>query len=159
MAFLDHEGGTEYPYPKEDVFKAILHAIPKISGMKIDNSDLISGRIMVKSGVSLTSWGENVPITLIENSPGKTRVNVISTPKTGIMFGGALDFGKNRKNIERIFEETSKILSKTPPYVAKQEPTEIDPTVKLAKLKEMFEKQLITKEEFESKKSEILSKL
>ena len=159
MAFLDHEGGTEYPYPKEDVFKAILQAIPKISGMKIDNSDLISGRIMVKSGVSLTSWGENVPITLIETSPGKTRVNVISTPKTGIMFGGALDFGKNRKNIERIFEETSKILSKNPPYVAKQEPTEIDPTIKLAKLKEMFEKQLITKEEFESKKSEILSKL
>lgn len=39
----------------------------------------------------------------------------MSTPKTGVMFGGAMDMGKNRKNIEKIINAVSKILANKEP--------------------------------------------
>lgn len=111
MALLDHNGESEFPIAKDKVFAAMCHAIPTIKGMKIDNADKLQGRIMVKAGVTLWSWGENIPIQLIELSENKTRVQITSSPKTGILLGGALDMGKNRKNIENILSATSRILS------------------------------------------------
>lgn len=113
MAILDHNGECEFPISKEKVFNAICQAIPTINGMKVDNADKLLGRIMVKAGISLFSWGENIPIQLIEISEDKTRVQITSSPKTGLMFGGAFDMGKNRNNIENILSATSKILQKS----------------------------------------------
>ena len=115
MGFLDHDGGAEFPYHKDDVFQALLKAIPTISGMRIDKSDNLSGHILAKAGVSLMSWGENIPISVIETAPGRSRVSVTSTPKTGLLFGGAFDLGKNRRNIENILEATSRILGRQTP--------------------------------------------
>lgn len=111
MAFLDHNGESEFPMSKDKVFEAMRKAIPTINGLKIENADKLQGRFIVKAGVSLYSWGENIPIQLIEISENRTRVQITSSPKTGIMFGGAFDMGKNRKNIENILSSTSKILS------------------------------------------------
>ncbi|WP_234111752.1 MULTISPECIES: hypothetical protein [Chryseobacterium] len=110
MAFLDHNGESEFPFNKDNVFNAMCEAIPKIDGMKIENADKLSGRILVKAGVSLYSWGENIPIQLTTISENLTKVSITSSPKTGIMFGGAFDMGKNRKNIERILQATSNVL-------------------------------------------------
>lgn len=110
MAFLDHNGESEFPINKNDVFDAMCKAIPTIKGMKVENADKLQGRILVKSAVSLYSWGENIPIQLLENGDNKTKVQITSSPKTGIMFGGAFDMGKNRKNIENILSATSNIL-------------------------------------------------
>jgi hypothetical protein len=49
---------------------------------------------------------------LIETGENKTKVQITSSPKTGIMFGGAFDMGKNRKNIENILAATSGILQR-----------------------------------------------
>jgi len=111
MAFLDHNGESEFPMSKDKVFEAMRKAIPTINGLKIENADKLQGRFVVKAGVSLYSWGENIPIQLIEISENRTRVQITSSPKTGIMFGGAFDMGKNRKNIENILSSTSRILS------------------------------------------------
>ena len=159
MAFLDHEGGADYPYPREVVFQALIAAIPQLPGMKIDNADKLSGRILVKAGMSLMSWGENIPIVVSESAPGRTRVSVTSTPKTGVLFGGAFDLGKNRKNIERLLAALSESLQKTPPTappVAAHE-TRSDPAERLAKLMDLADKGLITGAEFEKRKAEILS--
>lgn len=110
MAFLDHNGESEFPINKNDVFDAMCKAIPTIKGMKVESADKLQGRILVKAGVSLYSWGENIPIQLLENGDNKTKVQITSSPKTGIMFGGAFDMGKNRKNIENILSATSNIL-------------------------------------------------
>ncbi len=112
MGFLDHQGESEFPFSKETVFNAMVKAIPTVKGMKIDNADKLQSRIVVKASVSLMSWGENIPIQLSEISENLTKVKITSTPKTGVMFGGAFDLGKNRKNIEQILSATSKILSK-----------------------------------------------
>lgn len=111
MAFLDHNGESEFPMSKDKVFEAMKKAIPTINGLKIENADKLQGRFVVKAGVSLYSWGENIPIQLSEISENRTKVQITSSPKTGIMFGGAFDMGKNRKNIENILSSTSRILS------------------------------------------------
>ena len=111
MGFLDHQGESEFPFVKETVFNAMVKAIPTVKGMKVDKADKLQGRIVVKAGVSLMSWGENIPILLTEISENRTKVSITSTPKTGVMFGGAFDLGKNRKNIEQILSVTSRILS------------------------------------------------
>ena len=159
MAFLDHEGGADYPYPREVVFDAIIAAIPRLPGMKIDNADKLSGRILVKAGMSLMSWGENIPIVVSESAPGRTRVSVTSTPKTGVLFGGAFDLGKNRKNIERLLGTLSELLQTTPPTAPPVAAHEMrgDPAERLAKLKELADTGLITGAEFEKRKAEILS--
>jgi hypothetical protein len=110
MAFLDHNGESEFPMDSLKVFNAILKAISHIKSMEVISSDSLQKRIAVKSRISLFSWGENIPIQLIEISENKTKVQITSSPKTGLMFGGAFDLGKNRKNIENILYETSKIL-------------------------------------------------
>lgn len=111
MALLDHNGESEFPFSKNKVFDALCIAIPSIPGLKVESSDRMIGRILVKGGVSLASWGENIPIQLMEISENKTRIQITSTPKTGIMMGGAFDMGKNRKNIEDILNATSGVLS------------------------------------------------
>lgn len=111
MAFLDCNGESEFPISKDKVFDAMCRAIPTIKGMKIDNADKLQGRIVVKAGVSVWSWGENISVQLIELSENKTKVQITSSPKTGILFGGAMDMGKNRKNIENILATTSKQLT------------------------------------------------
>ena len=111
MAFLDHNGESEFPISKDKVFDAMKKAIPTINGLKIENADKLQGRFVVKAGVSMYSWGENIPIQLYEISENRTKVQITSSPKTGIMFGGAFDMGKNRKNIENILSSTSRILS------------------------------------------------
>lgn len=123
MAVLDHEGEAEFPYPKENVFDALIQAIPQIKGMKIASSDKLSGQISVKARVSLMSWGENIPISLFEVRPGVTKVSVISTPKTGILFGGAFDLGRNRESIDKILTTASKILSGRQSGHQKEAPT------------------------------------
>ncbi len=110
MALLDHNAESEFPMNKNQVFDAVCSAVPQISGMKIESADKLQGRIIVKSGMSLFSWGENIPIQLIEVSENKTRVQITSSPKTGLMFGGADDMGKNRRNLEKILSATSKVL-------------------------------------------------
>jgi len=111
MSFLDHQGESEFPFNKKTVFEAMVKAIPTVKGLKIDSADELQGRIVVKAGISWSSWGENIPIQLSEVSEKKTTIKITSSPKTGILGGGALDFGKNKKNIELILSATSSYLS------------------------------------------------
>lgn len=101
MSLVDHSGSVEYPYSKKTVFDAIMKASKNIDGFELDSADEMSGHVTLKAGVSWSSWGENIPIQLISVNPVRTKVEIISTPKTGILFGGANDFGKNRRNIEK----------------------------------------------------------
>lgn len=110
MSLVDHSQDIVLDYPWESVFNAIETAIPKLKGMQISNVNKITKTISAKAGVSLFSWGENITITLIPIEDNKTKVSILSTPKTGIMFGGAMDMGKNLKNINTIINEATKYL-------------------------------------------------
>ena len=110
MSFVDHQGECEFPMSKDLVFDALCKAIDCINSLKLDSADKLTGRVVAKVGVSLFSWGENIPMQLREIAENKTLLQITSSPKTGAMFGGAFDMGKNRKNIELIISKTSQIL-------------------------------------------------
>lgn len=125
MSLVDHEGSVEYPFSKKAVFDALMEAVPKIEGLDLDSADEVSGRVVFKAGVSLASWGENIPVQLVEVAPTRTQMKVMSSPKTGIMFGGAMDLGKNRRNIEKIISAVSDVLAKKPAETENQKPAAV----------------------------------
>lgn len=96
-----------------------MKASKKIDGLELDSADEVSGRVTLKAGVSLRSWGENIPVQLVSVSSVRTRMQIMSTPKTGVMFGGAMDLGKNRQNIEKIIKAVSDELAGKEPEVEK----------------------------------------
>lgn len=155
MSLVDHHGEVEYPFSIKTVFTAIIDAAPNIEGLELDGADEISGRVTFKAGVSLASWGENIPVQLIQVSNTRTKMQIMSTPKTGVMFGGAMDMGKNRKNIEKIINAVSKILANKEPEVAVQPSCSI--TDEMLKLKQLLDAGALTKEEFDEQKKHILS--
>lgn len=158
MSIVDHHGEVEYPFSSATVFKAVIEAAPKMYGLKLHSTDELSGRITFKAGVTWSSWGENIPIQLIEITPYRTKMKILSTPKTGIMFGGALDFGKNRQNIEKIISAVSSVLARKPkenePVQASTNVSKVD---ELLKLKELKEAGVLTDEEFDKEKQKILN--
>lgn len=155
MSLVDHEGTVEYPFSQKTVFKAIMEAAPNIEGLSVDSADEMSGRVTFKAGVSLASWGENIPVQLVRIAPNRTQMKVLSTPKTGVMFGGAMDFGKNRRNIEKIISAVSAVLSTQP--TEKEIPLKTSNDIdKLVKLKDLLDSKVITLEEFEDQKNRLL---
>lgn len=155
MSLVDHEGTVEYPFSQKTVFKAIMEAAPNIEGLSVDSADEMSGRVTFKAGVSLASWGENIPVQLIRIAPTRTQMKVLSTPKTGVMFGGAMDFGKNRRNIEKIISAVSTVLSAKPSEkeISLNASSDVD---KLVKLKDLLDSKVITLEEFNEQKNRLL---
>ena len=110
MAILDNYTETEFPIEKNRVFDAMCQAILMIKGMKLETSDKLLGRILVKSGISLHSWGENITIQIKEIDENKTKVEIKSLPIRTVTKNSQADYGKNRKNIEVILSTTSNIL-------------------------------------------------
>lgn len=155
MSLVDHEGTVEYPFSQKTVFKAIMEAAPNIEGLSVDSADEMSGRVTFKAGVSLASWGENIPVQLVRIAPTRTQMKVLSTPKTGVMFGGAMDFGKNRRNIEKIISAVSTVLSAKPSEreISLNTSSDVD---KLVKLKDLLDSKVITLEEFNEQKNRLL---
>ena len=154
MSFVDHHGEVEYPFSQKTVFKAIMEAVPNISGLSLDSADEISGRLTFKAGVSLASWGENIPVQLIKVAPTRTLMKIMSTPKTGMMFGGAMDFGKNQQNINKIINAVSAVLAN---YSPESEPEKkVDIADQLTKLKQLVDQGFLTEEEFIDQKKKIL---
>jgi hypothetical protein len=128
--------------------------------MQIESIDRLGGRVLIKAGMSLMSWGETIPISFSEVGHGHTRVNIISTPKTGALFGGAADGGKNRRNVESILMAVSEELSSMPPVEARQTTAaggELE--TRLERLKKLFDASLITEDDYSKRKREILSEI
>jgi len=158
MSLVDHEGSVEYPYSKKTVFDALMEAAPKIDGLELDSADEVSGRVTFKAGVSLASWGENIPVQLLEIAPTRTQMKVMSSPKTGIMFGGAMDLGKNRRNIEKIISAVSDVLSTKPAEVEKPKlASTVSTTDELIKLKSLLDSGVLSQEEFDEQKKKVLA--
>ncbi|MEN6533048.1 MAG: hypothetical protein ABFD89_05255 [Bryobacteraceae bacterium] len=147
-------GEAEYPFPKQVVFDCLLRAVSRIEGMSVHSSDALAGRVVIKTGMSLLSWGENIHATLTEPGQNRTLVRIGSAPKTGISRGGFLDgdgffasgdlsFGKNRRNVERIFSELSSQLRKVAPAMEAEEKKAVADKKKCPFCAEMIQREAI----------------
>jgi hypothetical protein len=157
MSLVDHTRSFEVPYVPDDTFEALKIACSKIDGFSINRFEAITRTIYLKTGVSLFSWGEDITVDVRSSLIG-SEVGILSTPKTGILFGGTMDMGKNRKNIAKISEALSielfdykQVEISTQP--AKEPSSIADEITKLAKLKEQG---ILTDEEFVAKKKQLL---
>lgn len=155
MSLVDHHGEVEYPFSQKTVFRAIMKAAKNINGLSLDSADEISGRVTFKAGISLASWGENIPVQLIKVSSTRTQMKIISTPKTGVMFGGTMDFGKNRENIEKIINAVSSVLADCPAENDTSNSFEV--VEQLTKLKQLADQGVLSDEEYVEQKKRILN--
>lgn len=110
MSIVDHNQGVQVPYSIEDTFMALRQACQNLDGFNINDFDETLKILYLKAGVSLFSWGENITVTVASCDNGNSEISILSTPKTGVMFGGTVDMGKNRKNINTIMSALSEEL-------------------------------------------------
>ena len=110
MSLVGHTQDVTVDFGWQKVYEALEKAIATINGMSIDSKNEITKTITLKAGVSMFSWGENLTISLSDIGEGKTKISILSTPKTGVLFGGTIDMGKNRKNINSILDSMVKFL-------------------------------------------------
>ncbi|MCO5259857.1 MAG: TM2 domain-containing protein [Crocinitomicaceae bacterium] len=101
MGLTDKSLSFSLPYKKETVQEAVNSTINQMKGFKIKSSNKLTGVISIQTGVSATSWGENITLSLDEISDNKTQITVTSSSKTGILAGGAFT-PKNQANIDLI---------------------------------------------------------
>ena len=161
---FDRTGSVEFPFAQPVVLRAVETAASGIHGMKVDAVNSLAGHITIKTGVSAMSWGEKVTVSVSEVTGSRSRLAVASGAKT--ILGSATTHGKNRKNIEKIIDETSKVLEQHGGdwtqemglAVAKvglpdQPASAADEIKKLAELRDAG---VVTPEEFEAKKSQLL---
>ena len=104
MDLVDRIKDISVPYSLDSTFEALKKAILRLSGFKAVRFDDNTKTAYLKARASWVSWGENLTVSLKQIKIDKTAVTIISTPKTGILYGGAIDFGKNRENIEIIIQ-------------------------------------------------------
>lgn len=95
----------KYPNPYNDVLNAILQGI-KDCGFSKKTADWSSGYIVVSTGASLRSWGEQIEIQVSE-AEGSTEVSITSSPQAQL-----IDWGKSRENIDRLFTAIEKYLKR-----------------------------------------------
>ncbi len=102
MSIVDRKQNIIVPYSLDDIFEALKRVIPEIKDFKASRFDEDTKTVHLKTRVSWVSYGEKVTISLTHSQNGGTDIFILSTPWTGVLFGGLLDWGKNRDNIRII---------------------------------------------------------
>lgn len=160
MANVDHKQDFTLEYSIEDVTVGLKEAFDcKLSnkGIKVEKYDENLNTFFLKAGVTAFSWGEKITVVLKAEQNGYTTVEITSAPKTGAMFGGMMDMGKNRKNINLIMQSISEQLDGKEKVSVNTTHTVVkDPYEELKKAKELLDIGVLTKEEFEAKKKQLL---
>lgn len=112
MALLDDRGGAEFPYAKADVFQAVKLAVRRVRDVRLSprGDNKLAGviKVMPKYGAGAFSQTQRITIAVSELAPRRTRLSILSKPKTGILLGvGDIDTEDNRWKFEAIIAWTS----------------------------------------------------
>ncbi|MBO9519979.1 MAG: DUF2510 domain-containing protein [Nocardioidaceae bacterium] len=94
---------VELPAPPNAVAAALPEAAWR-AGMDV-TQDPATGLIRFSTGMSMTSWGENVTVGLQPSAAG-----TLATFHSGLKFG-LVDWGRNNKNLDRLLTELHAVLS------------------------------------------------
>jgi hypothetical protein len=116
---ISNDGAASFASDYRAVFDAVC-AATVAEGMSVSSADPGTGVITISSSVSAMSWGENGVIKVSQQEGGTTVVNIHSSLKFGLV-----DWGRNRRNIERLLARVESVLTNPPPSDAAWHP---DPT-------------------------------
>lgn len=145
-------------YSKEDCFNSLKQALESIKGIKIFFENQEIGTISAKKKLSMFSYGENIKVTV---SPKETEneIYIEATPKVYSLVAKTATT-KLINKIAEVFMQKIQGCS-TMPQQSKETSVEEDneDMKRLAKLKQMLDMELITPEEYASKKEDIIKNI
>jgi hypothetical protein len=93
-----------FPLPYDTVFGTFLQVLPNLK-LTVTSYDQAQGIIRASSGVSFSSWGENITIQMGASAPDTTTATITSDLKFGLVA-----WGKHEKNFARIFDAVQQQL-------------------------------------------------
>jgi hypothetical protein len=94
------------PYPLSATFNAALSAAPQMGIVK--SYDIQLGRILIRTSMSMKSWGEDLVIQL-SPAAGGTELRIHSSSRLQVV-----DWGKNRQNLDKFISLIASCLSRAP---------------------------------------------
>lgn len=146
----------ELRYSRVDCYDAAKKAIAEISKCKLtsENDVAFSLQASVSPGLTSTTWGDTLTVTVGETMGGITKVAVNSVTKVMMPMAGR----QQSKNINTFVESFSKILKEYPelePVEMKKE-AGISAADEIMKYKTLLDCGAITQDEFDAKKKQLL---
>lgn len=78
---MSAEGERTFSLPWEQVYPAVLQAIPTVPKMSVRTADQSTGRIQVNKKMGWKSWGEHIFVDVFQPEPGQSTVKVRSEVK------------------------------------------------------------------------------
>ena len=151
------ERSSTVPYAFDDCFTAVVLAIDTLPKYSITASDFTTGSIDVNISASYNSYGERMVVEIYDTGVA-CQIKITTSPKAPYL----LWRGKCERNNAEFFAAFSKALQN----FSVKETVDTAPAAstssieaRLQKIKELLDANYITKEEYEQKRSDILSEL
>ncbi|WP_295761579.1 SHOCT domain-containing protein [uncultured Oscillibacter sp.] len=141
-------------YSPDDTFAALMAALGRSDRFSIKDSTSATRTIQVKTGVSWKSWGENLLITVSPTPDGLSEISIGSSSKYGLV-----DWGKNQDNFNDIMRLLSVEIEQYEKVSSSHKEVTMDIPSQIKTLADLKDSGVLTEEEFQKKKSELLSKM
>lgn len=107
---ISSDGTATFKGEYGTVFDAVCTAAVA-EQMTLRGANPSTGVITISSSISAFSWGQNGTIRVWQHEPGTIAVSIRSSLKFGLV-----DWGRNRRNVERLLARIGSILaSRLPP--------------------------------------------
>jgi ribosomal protein L40E len=108
MEIPKYESSNTYAVPAGVVFNAAAQAVQYLPGWRVKEINPVGWYITAAVAFGFWSYGENIIVQLTEPTPGQPVVNASSSSVFAIF-----DFGKNRRNIDKLFVEIQNLLAQS----------------------------------------------
>lgn len=155
MAFNSTTSGRQiFEYSPDDTFSALLSALSNSNHYTVKDSNKSARTIMVSTGASWKSWGENLNVVVGPANGGFSEVAINSSSKFGVA-----DWGKNQENFNNILNLLSEELKQYKKVSQKIEALPDDIPAQIKKLADLKAAGILTEAEFQAKKSDLLSRM
>lgn len=158
MAFNANTSGKQIiEYTPDDTYSALLLALEKSDHFTVKEANQTARTIAVKAGASWKSWGENLLVTVSPAINGMTELSITSSSVYGVV-----DWGKNQDNLKEIMNLLSGVLLSNYNKVAAPSNSvalENDIPAQIKKIADLRDANILTEDEFQQKKNELLSKM
>jgi hypothetical protein len=154
-------GSKFYRDGPDQVLRAMTEALKAIGARAASGESDYEVRAQIP--VSIWSWGEEVAIQIVPSEEGATEVRVLSKSRFPITL---FDWGKNAKNIEKLFAVLDQAGLTLSLQSAGAQPERSAPELErkriegeLERLGRLKERQLITEDEYEEKRRGLVARL
>jgi hypothetical protein len=101
-----YESSNTYAVPAGVLFNAAAQAVQNMPGWRIKEINQAGWYVIGLVPFNLWSYGENILIQITEPTPGQPMINASSSSVFALF-----DFGKNRRNIDKLFVEVQNVLA------------------------------------------------